>query len=159
MCPNGAHAATDRFQPVDETPNPDVNAGSPLACDTGTTDYSPNADTAFSIREVAGSTTPATNLANYTTTYSPGCTSAGLARGATGTCTITNTLKTFKVITLVCDGNNLHASSVTLDGSTKTSLANGGLPAGVTAAEACSLGGASYDKQSGTSNGSVTINP
>ena len=51
------------------------------------------------------------------------------------------------------------AYDVTLDGSTKTSLANGGLPAGVTAAEACSLGGARYDKQSGTYSGSVTINP
>ena len=111
-CPNGAHAATDRFQPVDETPNPDVTAGSPLACDTGTTDYSPNADTAFSIREVAGSTTPATNLANYTTTYSPGCTSTGLARGATGTCTITNTLKALPVITInkVCP-NGAHAAT------------------------------------------------
>ena len=116
VCTPGAHAASDRFQPVDEAPTPDVNAGSELACNTGTTTYSPAADTAFSIREVAGSSG---SLSNYTSSFSAGCTNAsGLARGATGTCTITNTLRTFTVVTYVCEGGQLYASSVTFNGST-----------------------------------------
>jgi hypothetical protein len=53
----------------------------------------------------------------------------------------------FKVITIVCresSPNTMYPSSVTFDGSLKTSAAAADLPAGVTAAQACAIGGASY---------------
>jgi hypothetical protein len=155
-CPSGPHATTDRFQPKDGT----ADAGSAIACD-GSTTYSPAPDTAYTITE-AGAGTPAANLANYTTTYSNGC-SGNLARGATATCTITNTLRTFTVVTFVCEGGQLYESSVTFDGQTKLSLAhNATLPTGVDEQKLCSditTGARFTDKKSGTKTGSVTITP
>jgi len=161
VCTPSAFAATDRFQPQDTVPSPDVNAGSELACNTGTTTYSPTPDTAYQIREVAGSSG---SLSNYTTGYSAGCESTtGLARGATATCTITNTLRTFTVVTYVCEGGQLYSSSVTFDGQTTTSLAHGAsLPTGVDEQKLCSdiAAGARFtEKKSGTKTGSVTITP
>jgi hypothetical protein len=71
-------------------------------------------------------------------------------------CTFTN--KTYVVITLVCQGSSLHSSTVSLDGVEKDSLKPAQLPAGVTAAEACSLGGARYTPVAqGSHTGSVNI--
>jgi hypothetical protein len=156
-CPNGAHAATDRFQPKDGT----ANAGGELTCNTGSTPYSPAPDTDYNITE-AGAGTPAADLDNYTTAYSAGC-SGNLARGATAVCTITNTLRTFTVVTYVCEGDQLYQSSVTFDGVTKLSLAHSAsLPDGVDEQKLCSgitTGARFTDKKSGTKTGSVTITP
>jgi hypothetical protein len=74
----------------------------------------------------------------------------------------------FHVVTIVCQNsdNSLHPSSVTLDGSTKTSLSSSGLTqfntdngTSLTQAQVCSLTGASFGpKQTGTYNGNVVIN-
>jgi hypothetical protein len=154
LCPSGAQASTDRFQPKDGS----ANAGSAIACD-GSTTYNPSPGVAYSITEAAGSTTPATNLSNYTTTYSATGCSGTLARGQTATCTITNTLKTYTVITLVCEGSALKASSVKFDNVTMTSLGTSSDP---TPAALCALTGARFTgKKSGTydTNNSVTITP
>jgi hypothetical protein len=143
VCPNGEFAGTDRFQPKDGT----ANAGDALACGESTS-YTPTPDSAYNITE-AGWGTPAADLANYTTTYSDGC-SGTLARGATATCTITNALRPFTVVTYVCEGDQLYASSVTVDGGTKTSLAhNVVLPSGVSEEALCSdiTGGARFHRQ------------
>ena len=156
VCPAGPYAATDEFQPKDGS----TNAGSQIACG-GSTSYTATPNVAYNITEVAGTTTPATSLSNYgTPQYSSGC-SGTLSRGQTATCTITNTLRTFTVITLVCEGSNLHASSVKFDGVTKTSLANAGLPGGLDPATVCGLGGARFtDKTTGTyTGGEVKIDP
>ena len=67
-----------------------------------------------------------------------------------------------KVIVLVCHqgSNTLASSSVTFDGSTKTSLATGAtLPTGVDEAKLCGLGGASYGNIDGhpTKSASVSV--
>jgi hypothetical protein len=104
------------------------------------------------------------SLSNYTAGYSAGCASTtGLARGTTATCTITNTLRTFTVVTYVCEGGQLYSSSVTFDGDTKTSLAHAAsLPTGVDEQKLCSditTGARFTDKKSGTTTGSVTVTP
>ena len=160
-CPNGKHATTDRFQ----AQNNNVNVGTALDCG-GSVTITLTPDTAYSIGEV-GAGTPAANLANYTTDLTDAdCANAsGLPRGAaTPTCTIVNTLRTFTVVTFVCEGDELHASSVTFDGDTKTSSGNGAsLPTGVTEAKLCSdttvIDARFTGKTSGTKNGSVTITP
>jgi hypothetical protein len=95
LCPNEPDAATDRFQVKLNGSNA---GGDPLACG-GTTTVSPNDDTAFQIREGAAGTT---DLNNYVTSYSAGCDSSGLDRGATATCNITNTLKPKLTVTKAC---------------------------------------------------------
>jgi hypothetical protein len=156
VCPNGDFVGTDRFQPKDGT----ADAGSAIACGESTS-YTATPDQAYTITE-AGWGTPAADLANYTTTYSADC-SKTLARGETATCTITNTLRKFTVVTYVCEGDQLYASSVTFDGDTKTSLAHGVvLPDGVSEKTLCSdiTGGARFTgKKSGTKNASVSITP
>ena len=80
-----------------------------------------------------------------------------------GTCTITNTLRTFTVVTYVCEGGQLYASSVTFNGSTNTSLAhNAALPGTVTEADLCSATMAARfpgTKSGANIGGSVTITP
>jgi hypothetical protein len=153
-CPNGVFASGDRFQPKDGL----TDAGDAIACGESTS-YTATPDTAYDITE-DGTGTPAADLANYTTTYSPDCTKT-LARGETATCTITNTLRTFTVVTYVCEGDELYASSVTFGSDTKTSLAhNVVLPVGVSETTLCSdiTGGARFTgTKSGTKSGSVTI--
>ncbi len=152
-CPGGAYAVGDTFQPKDGT----ANAGSAIACSASTT-YTTTPGVAYAITEAAAGTT---NLNNYTSDLTdPDC-SGTLARGATATCTIVNTLRKFTVITLVCEGSQLYSSSVTFDGDVKSSLNHGdALPGTVTEANLCSLGGARYTgKKSGTYTGQVVISP
>jgi hypothetical protein len=78
--------------------------------------------------------------------------------GGTVSLTFTNPRK-FKVIVIVCQqsNNSLHASTVTVDGVEKSSLATGG-GGTLTDAQVCGLGGASYsDLQKGSHTGSVNI--
>jgi hypothetical protein len=72
----------------------------------------------------------------------------------------------FTVVVLVCreSDSTLYPSTVTLDGTQTTSMSAADLPAGVTEAEACSLGnggatkkGRYEDRQHGLHNGSVNI--
>jgi uncharacterized repeat protein (TIGR01451 family) len=98
--PNGGADADDRFQIT----NNGSNTGDALACE-GTLVLTLARGAAFDINEVAGNLT--TDLADYTETRSAGCVDAdGLERGATGTCTITNTLKAAPTVTVnkVCPG-------------------------------------------------------
>jgi uncharacterized repeat protein (TIGR01451 family) len=98
--PNGGADANDRFQIT----NNGSNTGDALACE-GTLVLTLARGAAFDINEVAGNLT--TDLADYTETRSAGCVDAdGLERGATGTCTITNTLKAAPTVTVnkVCPG-------------------------------------------------------
>jgi hypothetical protein len=154
-CTNSApHAATDRFQPQN---NGSSTGLSELACG-GDETITLSPDTGYNITEVAGATTPTTSLSNYNVSYSSDCVDAnGIPRGtALTTCTITNELKQFTVITLVCAGDSLHSSSVTLDSVTHPSLGSSTSPS---EADLCALTGARFDKASGTYSGSVTITP
>jgi hypothetical protein len=88
-----------------------------------------------------------TNLGDYISVIGGDCAANGtvsLSYGDNKTCVITNTRRTFTVITLVCEGSQLYSSTITLDGADKKSLphGSGGLPA--TEAQLCALGGASY---------------
>jgi uncharacterized repeat protein (TIGR01451 family) len=92
--PDAGAAASDRFQIT----NNQANTGEPIGCE-GTLVVTLDRGAAFDINEVAGNLT--TDLANYTETRSAGCVDTdGLARGATGTCTITNTLKAAPKVTV-----------------------------------------------------------
>ena len=148
------HAAADRFQPQ----NGGSDVGSALDCGESTTiSLSPN--TAYSITEVGSA---GANLANYETpSYSSACSSAsGLARGAaTPECIITNTLKLFKLIVIVCDGAELHSSAVTLPQGQNSTNTLGAAPAGVSEVALCGSAGASYSRKSGTYSPEVVINP
>src|SRR5207247_2666831 len=103
--PDAGADADDRFQIT----NNDSNTGSPLACE-GSLTLTLQGGAAFDIDEVAGNQT--TDLSNYTETRSAGCTDAdGLARGETGSCTITNTLKAAPTVTVnkVCPDGKANA--------------------------------------------------
>src|SRR5205823_2625403 len=137
-CPNGAAASTDRFQPKAGA----ANAGSALACNTGSTTYNPTPGSAYTITEAAAATTPATDLGNYDTTYSSGC-SGTLARGGTATCTITNTLKSTPTVTIdkSCP-NGAYAASDRFQA--KDGPTDAGSPL------ACNTGSASYHPTPGS---------
>jgi len=114
--PDAGAAASDRFQIT----NNQANTGAPLACE-GTLVVTLDRGAAFDINEVAGNLT--TDLANYTETRSAGCVDTdGLDRGATGTCTITNSLKAAPKVTVnkVCPegaANSSDTFQVKLGGS------------------------------------------
>jgi len=92
----------------------------------------------------------------YTTTYH-NCSEVVIPNGGTATCTVTNTLRVFTAITLVCEGNSLHSSSVALNGSTQSSLGSSSDPSAVAL---CALLAARFEGlASGTYNGSITISP
>jgi uncharacterized repeat protein (TIGR01451 family) len=91
-CPNGKAAAGDRFQ----VKRDGSNVGDPLDC-AGTIDVSVTPGADYSISESAAGTT---DLANYTTTYSDGCTGKLVNFGDTAECTITNTLKAAPKVTV-----------------------------------------------------------
>ena len=93
--PDAGADADDRFQ---VTNNGNNTNDPPLACE-GSLVLTLQRGAAFDIDEVAGNAT--TDLGNYTETRSAGCTDAdGLQRGATGSCTITNTLKAAPKVTV-----------------------------------------------------------
>jgi hypothetical protein len=80
-----------------------------------------------------------------------------LTAGQTVNLTFTNP-RLFKVIVLVCQqsNNSLYSSTVTVDGENKASL--GAAPGGLTEAQLCGLGGASYpDKLKGNHPANVNI--
>jgi len=93
--PDAGADADDRFQ---VTNNGNNTNDPPLACE-GSLVLTLQRGAAFDINEVAGNAT--TDLGNYVETRSAGCTDAdGLQRGATGSCTITNTLKAAPKVTV-----------------------------------------------------------
>jgi hypothetical protein len=69
------------------------------------------------------------------------------------------------VIVIVChqrpqtaNADTLNPNDVTFDGVTKTSLGSGGLPSGITEAQVCGLGGASFgDKAHNGTGYSATV--
>jgi hypothetical protein len=79
--------------------------------------------------------------------------------GAGGTVSLTFVdPRDFKIIVLVCKeaDNSLYSSTVTVDGEDKTSL--GTSPSGLTSAQLCALGGATYgDKSYGNHDSNVNI--
>jgi large repetitive protein len=114
-CPGGPAAAGDRFQ----VKRDGTNAGSPLACGD-TLDVTLTAGQAYTITEGAAGTT---DLANYTTALSAGCSGTLANYGDTATCTITNTLKAAPKLTVTkaCPGGKAAAGDrfqANLDGST-----------------------------------------
>ncbi len=92
-CPNGKAAAGDRFQVKRNA----SNVGDPLDCGDST-DVTVTAGQAYTITEGAAGTT---DLANYTTTSSEGCSGTLAHFGDTATCTITNTLKAAPKLTVI----------------------------------------------------------
>jgi uncharacterized repeat protein (TIGR01451 family) len=104
-CPNGKAAAGDRFQ----AKRNGTNVGDPLDCGDST-DATVTAGQAYTITEGAAGTT---DLANYDTTSSAGCSGTLAHFGDTATCTITNTLKAAPKLTVI-----KHV--VNNDGGTKT---------------------------------------
>jgi uncharacterized repeat protein (TIGR01451 family) len=97
-CPSGKAHAGDRFQ-VERN---DSNVGDALDCGDST-DVTVTAGAAYSIAEGAAGTT---DLADYTTTYSAGCSGTLAHFGDTASCTITNTLKSAPKVTVMksCPG-------------------------------------------------------
>jgi uncharacterized repeat protein (TIGR01451 family) len=93
LCPNGAAGSGDRFQVKLD----DENVGNaPLAC-AGSLDVSVTPGADYAITEGAAGTT---DLANYTSSLSDGCSSKLANFGDTATCTITNTLKAVPKVTV-----------------------------------------------------------
>jgi uncharacterized repeat protein (TIGR01451 family) len=91
-CPNGPANAGDRFQAQLNG----QSAGAALAC-AGSVDVNPTAAQAYSIAEAAAGTT---DLSNYTSSLSDGCSGTLLHFGDSASCTITNTLKTAPKVTV-----------------------------------------------------------
>src|SRR5207247_9499484 len=83
-CPEGKANVGDRFQ-VERN---DSAVGDPLDCG-GSTDVSVTAGEAYSITEAAAGTA---DLANYTTTFSEGCSGTLAHFGDTAECTLTTPL-------------------------------------------------------------------
>jgi hypothetical protein len=104
-----------------------------------------------------------TLLSDYVTTIGGACAADGkvtLAAGDDKTCTITNTLKTYKVIVIVCQENGpaLYASSVAYDGSLTTENTISTAPAPATVASLCGIGSADLSGiPRGTHTATVTI--
>jgi uncharacterized repeat protein (TIGR01451 family) len=92
-CPNGKANAGDRFQ----VKRNGSNVGDPLDCD-GSTDVTVTAGQAYTITEGAAG---ATDLANYDTSLSEGCSGTLAHFGDTATCTITNRLKAAPKLTVI----------------------------------------------------------
>lgn len=96
-CPNGKANAGDRFQ----VKRNGTNVGSLLDCGAEAndqTDVTVSAGVAYTITEGAAGTT---DLANYTTTFSEGCSGTLAHFGDTADCTITNTLKAAPKLTVI----------------------------------------------------------
>jgi len=92
-------------------------------------------------------------------TAAPQCVSIdAVSGGDTETLTFTDN-RQHKIIVIVChEGTNtLDSSSVTMDGSTKSSI--GTAPSGITQAQLCGLGGASYGGISGHPTKSLSVTP
>jgi uncharacterized repeat protein (TIGR01451 family) len=110
-CPNGAAAASDRFQ----VQLGGKAVGDALACG-GHLTVNVDAGAAYSIDEAAAGTT---DLANYTTSRSDGCAGTLAHFGDTASCTITNTLKPAPILLVIKrvindDGGTAVPSNFTL---------------------------------------------
>ena len=130
-CPNGKAAVGDRFQ----AKRNGTNAGDPLDCGDST-DITVTAGQAYAITEGAAGTT---DLANYDTTLSAGCTGTLAHFGDTATCTITNTLKAAPKLTVIKhvvnnEGGTKSAGDFTLtvSGSSPSPASFPGAEAGTT---------------------------
>jgi uncharacterized repeat protein (TIGR01451 family) len=114
-CPNGKANTGDRFQ----VKRNDTNVGTPLDCGPQTdaqTDVTVTVGAAYTITEGAAGTS---DLANYTTTYSEGCSGTLAHFGDTADCTITNTLKAAPKLTVIKhvvndNGGSKNAGNFTL---------------------------------------------
>jgi uncharacterized repeat protein (TIGR01451 family) len=110
-CPNGAAGAGDRFQV--RLDGQDV--GDPLACD-GHIDVPVTPGNAYAVTEGAAGTT---DLANYDTTLSEGCSGTLAHFGDSASCTVTNALKAAPILIVVKhvindNGGAAKASNFTL---------------------------------------------
>jgi uncharacterized repeat protein (TIGR01451 family) len=137
-CPAGPASSGDRFQIKLDG----VNSGDALACG-GSTDVSVTAGQAYAITEAAAGTT---NLANYTSASSAGCSGTLAHFGDTATCTITNTLKAAPKVTVTksCPNGPANANDrfqIKRDGSNfGDALACGGsIDVAVTAGQAYAI--------------------
>jgi uncharacterized repeat protein (TIGR01451 family) len=92
-CPNGKAAAGDRFQ----VKRNGSNVGSPLDCG-GSLDVTVTAGQAYALTEAAAGTT---DLANYNTSSTEGCSGTLAHFGDTASCTITNALKPAPKLTVI----------------------------------------------------------
>ncbi len=110
--------------------------------DAGTTGKVPVTAGTHTVGETAGT---GTSLSDYTTVIGGDCSAAGsvtLAAGDDKTCTITNTLQSFKVITIVCKTDNtIYKSRVDYDavGGTDDTDTIASAPANSTAASICGI--------------------
>ena len=105
-CPGGKASDGDRFQvKLDGS-----NVGTALDC-AGSRDVTVTAGQAYAITEGAAGTT---DLADYTTTYSAGCSGTLAHFGDTATCTITNTLKAAPKVTVTksCPNGKAHVGDL-----------------------------------------------
>ncbi|HMC69487.1 MAG TPA: DUF11 domain-containing protein, partial [Mycobacteriales bacterium] len=105
-CPNGKADSTDRFQAkLDGTAT-----GNPLDC-TDSLDVTVTAGQAYAVTEAAAATT---DLANYTSTLSEGCSGTLAHYGDTATCTLTNTLEAAPKVTVTkaCPGGKAAAGDL-----------------------------------------------
>src|SRR5207244_2521567 len=102
-CPNGKANAGDRFQ----AKRNGSSVGDPLDC-AGSTDVSVTAGGAYSIAEGAAGTT---DLDNYSTTLSEGCSGTLAHFGDTASCTITNSLKESPKVTVTKSCPNRRANA------------------------------------------------
>src|SRR5205823_1275827 len=102
-CPGGKAAAGDRFQ----AKRNGTDVGDPLACGDSL-DVTVTAGQAYAITEGAAGTT---DLADYASALSAGCSGTLAHYGDTATCTITNTLKAAPKVTVTKSCPNGKAAS------------------------------------------------
>ena len=103
-CPEGKASSGDRFQVELDGSN---TGESPLDCG-GSLDVTVTAGAAYAITEAAAGTT---DLANYTSSLSDGCSGKLANFGDSATCTITNTLKAAPKVTVnkLCPNGKANA--------------------------------------------------
>ncbi|TML85180.1 MAG: DUF11 domain-containing protein [Actinobacteria bacterium] len=133
LCPNGKANQGDLFQ----VKRNGTNVGTPLDCGEDAndhTDVTVTAGVAYTITEGAAGTS---DLANYTTTFSEGCSGTLAHFGDSARCTITNTLKAAPKLTVIKhvvndNGGTQNAGNFTLTvtGSSPTPASFAGSEAG-----------------------------
>jgi uncharacterized repeat protein (TIGR01451 family) len=127
-CPGGKAAAGDRFQ----AKRNGTSVGDPLDCG-GSIEATVTAGQAYAITEGAAGTT---DLANYTTTLSDGCSGTLAHFGDTASCTITNTLKAAPKVTVIKHVINNDGGTKSAGDFTLTASGSGASPASFPGSEA-----------------------
>ncbi|TML03105.1 MAG: DUF11 domain-containing protein [Actinobacteria bacterium] len=127
-CPGGKAAAGDRFQ----AKRNGTSAGDALDCGDST-DVTVTAGQAYAITEGAAGTT---DLANYTTTLSEGCSGTLAHFGDTAGCTIANRLKAAPNVTVVKHVINNDGGTKSADNFTLAASGSGASPASFPGSEA-----------------------